>query len=73
MGHLITSFYASPGFVNLKPNSKTMYKKRVWEPFAKVHGHRLVRDIRRDKLLAYIEGHRRRAPSAGKRRPIGPE
>lgn len=56
IGHLITSFYASPGFANLKPNSKTMYRKRVLEPFAKLHGHRLVRDIRRDKLIAYIEG-----------------
>jgi integrase len=56
MGHLIASFYASPGFVNLKPVSKTLYRRAVLEPFAEKHGHRLIRDIRRDKLSAYIEG-----------------
>jgi integrase len=56
IGHLITSFYASPSFANLKPVSKTLYRKAVLEPFAAKHGKRFVRDIRRDKLSAYIEG-----------------
>jgi integrase len=55
IGHLITSFYASPTFANLKPVSKTLYRRAVLEPFAEKHGNRLVRDIRRDKLSAYIE------------------
>ena len=55
IGHLITSFYASPSFANLKPVSKDLYRRAVLEPFAAKHGARLVRDIRRDKLSAYIE------------------
>jgi integrase len=55
IGHLITSFYASPSFANLKPVSKTLYRRAVLEPFAEKHGYRMVRDIRRDKLSTYIE------------------
>jgi integrase len=36
---LISAFYASPGFLNLKPSSRTLYRT-VLDPLAKEHGHR---------------------------------
>ena len=40
-GRLITDYYASRPFQNLKPSSRKIYRY-VLEPLAKAHGHRLV-------------------------------
>jgi integrase len=39
LGHLITDFYASRAFRNLKPSSRLTYRAAL-EPLAKIHGHR---------------------------------
>jgi integrase len=48
-GRLITEYYGSRPFLNLKPSSRKIYRY-VLEPLAKAHGHRLVRDMRADKI-----------------------
>lgn len=55
IGALVTSYYASPDYRNLSTNSQTLYSKSVLEPFVAKHGHRLVRDILRDKIVAYVQ------------------
>jgi integrase len=40
-GRLITDYYASRPFLNLKPSSRQIYRY-VLEPLAKAHGHRAV-------------------------------
>jgi enterobacteria phage integrase len=52
-GRLITEFYGSTPFKNLKPTSRTAYRYAL-EPLAKAHGHRLVRDMRADKVAKII-------------------
>src|SRR5690242_7144489 len=39
-GRLITDYYGSPAFANIKPSSQKIYRY-VLEPLAKAHGHRL--------------------------------
>jgi enterobacteria phage integrase len=53
LGRLITEFYGSPAFKKLKPSSRRIYGY-VLEPLAKAHGHRLVRDMRTDKVEKII-------------------
>jgi integrase len=53
-GLLITEYYGSRPFLNLKPSSRKIYKY-VLEPLAKAHGHRLVRDMRADKIAKIIQ------------------
>lgn len=48
-GRLITDYYGSRPFLNLKPY------RYVLEPLAKAHGHRLVRDMRADKMAKIIQ------------------
>ena len=55
LGLLITEFYASRAFRNLKPSSKRTYRAAL-EPLAKVHGHRTARITHKQaaKLVADI-------------------
>jgi site-specific recombinase XerD len=55
LGLLITEFYASRAFRNLKPSSKQTYRAAL-EPLAKVHGHRTAKITHRQtaKLIADI-------------------
>jgi hypothetical protein len=53
-GLLITEYYGSRPFLNLKPSSRQIYRY-VLEPLAKAHGHRLVRDMRADKVSKIIQ------------------
>jgi integrase len=52
-GRLITEYYGSTPFKNLKPSSRKAYRYAL-EPLAKAHGHRLVRDMRADKVAKII-------------------
>jgi len=53
-GRLINEYYGSRPFLNLKPSSRQIYRY-VLEPLAKAHGHRLVRDMRADKIGKIIQ------------------
>jgi enterobacteria phage integrase len=53
LGRLITEYYGSTAFRNLKPSSQKGYRYAL-EPLAKAHGHRLVRDMRADKVAKII-------------------
>jgi integrase len=53
-GRLINEYYGSRPFLNLKPSSRQIYRY-VLEPLAKAHGHRLVRDMRADKISKIIQ------------------
>jgi integrase len=53
LGRLITEYYSTTAFRNLKPSSQRGYKYAL-EPLAKAHGHRLVRDMRADKIAKII-------------------
>jgi integrase len=55
LGLLITEFYASRAFRNLKPSSKQTYRAAL-EPLAKAHGHRTARITHKQtaKLIADI-------------------
>jgi integrase len=51
---LVEDYYGSVDFVNLKPSSRALYRT-VLDPIAKRDGHRLVRDMPRDKARKIIE------------------
>jgi enterobacteria phage integrase len=53
-GRLITEYYGSTAFRNLKPSSQKAYRYAL-EPLAKAHGHRLVKDMRADKIAKIIQ------------------
>src|SRR6266404_3234953 len=55
LGLLITEFYASRPFRNLKPSSKQTYRAAL-EPLAKAHGHRTAKITHKQvaKLIADI-------------------
>jgi len=55
LGLLITEYYGSRPFLNLKPSSRKIYRY-VLEPLAKVHGHRtaLINHKQAAKLIADI-------------------
>jgi integrase len=53
-GALINEYYGSRPFLNLKPSSRQIYRY-VLEPLAKAHGHRMVRDMRADKIGKIIQ------------------
>jgi len=55
LGALILRFYQSAEFANLKPASRRVYRI-VLDSLAEKHGHRLVRDLPRDKARKIIEG-----------------
>jgi integrase len=50
---LIVDYLRGPAFANLKPSSQTSYRI-VLDRFGTKHGHRLVRDMPRDKVAAYV-------------------
>jgi len=51
---LVEDYYGSVDFANLKPSSRALYRS-VLDPIAKRDGHRLVRDMPRDKARKIIE------------------
>jgi hypothetical protein len=51
---LLEDYYRSVEFANLKPNSQRLYHICL-DPIAKRDGHRLVRDMPRDKVRKIIE------------------
>jgi len=53
-GRLVTEYYTSRPYLNLKPSSRKTYRY-VLEPLAKAHGHRLVRDMPTDKVSKILE------------------
>jgi integrase len=53
VGALIVDYLSGPAFVNLKPSSQAVYRI-VLDRFCTKHGHRLVRDMPRDKVAAYV-------------------
>lgn len=60
LGRLITDFYASRPFLNLKPSSRKTYKF-VLEPIAKAHGHRSAAHMtfkHADKIIQEIGAKR---------------
>jgi integrase len=54
VGDLVVSFYKSPYFENLKPNSQRLYRL-VLDKFRQQDGHRLVRDMPRRVAMSIIE------------------
>lgn len=50
---LIVDYLRGPAFVNLKPSSQATYRI-VLDRFGMKHGHRLVRDMPRAKVAAYV-------------------
>jgi integrase len=54
VGELVTSFYRSAQFENLKPQSQRLYRL-VLDKFAQKDGHRLVRDMPRRVAMTMIE------------------
>ena len=54
LAKLVEDYYRSVEFVNLKPSSRSLYRA-VLDPVAKRDGHRLVRDMPRDKVRKIIE------------------
>jgi integrase len=50
---LIVDYLRSPAFLNLKPSSQRVYRIAL-DRFGNLHGHRLVRDMPRAKVAAYI-------------------
>ena len=54
LAKLVEDYYRSVEFVNLKPSSRSLYRA-VLDPIAQRDGHRLVRDLPRDKARKIIE------------------
>jgi hypothetical protein len=54
VGALIASYFQTPAFINLAPSSKKTYRI-VLERFGALHGHRMVHDMPRAKVAAYIQ------------------
>ncbi len=51
---LVTDYYRSPEFANLRPNSQRLYRL-VLGSLAEKHGHRLVRDLEPNKARAIVQ------------------
>jgi enterobacteria phage integrase len=64
VGRLITEYYGSRAFLDLKPSSRNIYRC-VLEPFAETHGHRMVRDMPADKVAKIIEEVGKTKPAMG--------
>ena len=54
LARLVEDYYGSVEFANLKPSSRSLYRL-VLDPLAVRDGHRLVRDMPRDKVRKIIE------------------
>lgn len=53
-GKLVTEYYSSVDYANLKPNSRKLYRV-VLDPLSRKHGHRLVRDMGRENARKIVE------------------
>jgi integrase len=53
-GRLISEYYTSRPYLNLKQSSRKTYRY-VLEPLRRKHGHRLVRDMPADKVVKILE------------------
>ena len=53
-GALVTDYYRSPEFANLKPNSQRVYRL-VLGGLAEKHGHRFVHDLEPNKARLIIQ------------------
>jgi hypothetical protein len=53
VGALICDYFKSPAFSNLKPSSQATYRI-VLDRFGTTHGHRMVHDMPRAKVAAYV-------------------
>jgi hypothetical protein len=53
VGALICDYLKSPAFSNLKPSSQRIYRIAL-DRFGALHGQRMVSDMPRDKVAAYI-------------------
>jgi Phage integrase family len=60
-GRVITNYYASVNFINLKPSSKRNYRY-VLEPLAKEHGHKPVTLLTDGEVRDIIEDIGKRSP-----------
>ena len=60
-GRVITNYYASANFINLKPSSKQGYRY-VLEPLAKEHGHKPVALLTDEDVKDMIEDIGKRSP-----------
>jgi hypothetical protein len=54
-GRLVTDYYRSAEFLNLKPNSQRVYRL-ILDPLAQKHAHRLVADMRPTDARKIVEG-----------------
>jgi len=54
LARLVEDYYRSVEFANLKPSSQSLYRTAL-DPIAQCDGHRLVRDMPRDKVRKIIE------------------
>jgi hypothetical protein len=55
VGALICDYLNSPAFTDLAASSKRMYRA-VLDRFGALHGHRMVHDMPRAKVAAYVYG-----------------
>ena len=53
-GTLVTDYYCSPEFANLKPGSQRVYRL-VLGGLVEKHGHRLVRDLEANKARVIVQ------------------
>ncbi len=54
LAKLVENYYASVEFTNLKPSSRSTYRL-ILDPIATRDGHRLVRDLPRDKVRKILQ------------------
>ena len=54
LSKLVEEYYQSVEFANLKPSSRSLYRL-ILDPIAKRDGHRLVRDMPRDKVRKIMQ------------------
>jgi integrase len=53
LADLVADYYRSPGFANLEESSKSSSRKAI-NPILLKHGHRIARDLPRDKAMKII-------------------
>lgn len=64
IGKLITGYYGSVDFSNLKPNSRRLYRG-ILDAMKKQHGHRMVREMGRDNARKIVETIGAKRPGMG--------
>lgn len=64
IGALVTDYYRSPEFSNLKPNSQRIYRLVLGRLVAN-HGHRLVRDLEPNKARIIVQSVGATRPGMG--------